>query len=440
MVGGGWAGIAAAVHATLAGHRVTLFEMAHQLGGRARRVDFSDGLALDNGQHILIGAYGDTLALMRSVGADPETLLRRLPLALVDTDGNGLRLPGGRPVPAFLRAVLGHRGWSVRERVGLLAAALRWRVNGFDATAQATVADLTQGLSARVLNTLIEPLCLAALNTPTHQASARTFLRVLRDALFGGPGSADLLLPRAPLSALLPDPAARWLAAAGAELRFGTRVASLTAKREGWFVNDDSFDAVVLACTAQEAARLTRPTAPAWARLAAAFDYEPIITVYLQSRGTRLAHPMTALASGADAPAQFVFDLGAIDGGGPREGLFAFVASGARHWVDRGLDVTAEAAMRQAQEAFAPGTWLEPPRLLRTLAERRATFLCVPGLVRPPTSVASNLVAAGDYIDGPYPATLEGTVRSGASAIAAIDFSDSAPPATASSDWAAAAN
>ena len=92
VIGGGWAGIAAAVTASEAGHRVTLFEMAPQLGGRARRVDE----ALDNGQHILIGAYSDTLALMRQVGADPEALLRRLPLALVDPHGNGLRL--ARPV------------------------------------------------------------------------------------------------------------------------------------------------------------------------------------------------------------------------------------------------------------------------------------------------------------------------------------------------------
>ncbi len=428
VIGGGWAGIAAAVHATDAGHHVTLLEMAPQLGGRARRVDHSDGLALDNGQHILIGAYRDTLALMRRVGADPDALLRRQPLALIDPDGNGLRLPGGSPALAFARAVLGRHGWTLGERCGLLIAALHWRLAGFEADVQTSVAALTQGLSARVRETLIEPLCVAALNTPTSQASARVFLRVLRDALFSGPGSADLLLPRVPLSALLPDPAARWLAVAGATLRCSTRATAVTAHGDGWAIDGEPFDAVVLACTAHEAARLARPVAPGWAAQAGTFAYEPIVTVYLRSRGTRLAQPMTTLASSADAPAQFVFDLGAIDGGGPRDGLFAFVASGARGWVERGLEATAAATLRQAQSAFAPQTWHEPAQVLRAVAERRATFLCAPALARPPTTIATNLVAAGDFVVGPYPATLEGAVRSGVAAVAALGLRDGHAP------------
>ena len=425
MVGGGWAGIAAAVSATEAGHHVTLMEMAPQLGGRARRVDADAQPALDNGQHILIGAYSQTLALMRRVGADPEALLRRLPLALVDPAGRGLRLPAGAPVPAFVRAVLGHRDWSVAERLRLLGSALRWRLRGFEADEQATVAELTKNLSPRVRAGLIEPLCVAALNTPASHASARVFLRVLRDALFSGPGSADLLLPRVHLSALLPEPAAHWLAAAGASLRYTARARALTQDEHRWSIDGEVYDAVVLACSAAEAARLTAAAAPAWSSQAASFDYEPIVTVYLRSRGARLAQPMTALASGADAPAQFVFDLGAIDGGGTRDGVFAFVVSGARAWVELGLEATAAATLRQARTAFGADTWREPPQLLRSLAERRATFLCAPALRRPPSAVAVNLAAAGDYIDGPYPATLEGAVRSGTAAVTALSISGS---------------
>ena len=422
VIGGGWAGIAASVAATEAGHQVTLFEMAPQLGGRARRVDHSNDLSLDNGQHILIGAYRDTLSLMRRVGADPDILLRRLPLALVGPDGNGLRLPAGVPMLAFTRAVLGRHGWSLGERLGLLAAAGRWHLMGFEASAQASVADLTRGLSTRVRETLIEPLCVAALNTPAHLASAGVFLRVLRDALFSGPGSADMLLPRVPLSTLVPEPATRWLRSAGADLRCSTRASALTARPESWAVDGEGFDAVVLACTANEAARLCQPFAPAWAAQAKAFDYEPIITVYLRSPGTRLAQPMTALPTHVDAPAQFAFDLGAIDGGGARDGVFAFVVSGARAWVERGLDACAAATLSQARAALAQH-WRVPPTLLRTLAERRATFICAPGLARPTTAIAANLAAAGDYVDGPYPATLEGAVRSGAAALASIEQS-----------------
>ena len=413
VVGAGWAGLAAAVRATEAGHRVTLFEMAPHPGGRARAVEH-DGFVLDNGQHILIGAYRDTLALMRTVGADPDMLLERRPLALTDPQGRGLSLPSGPAVPAFVRAVLALKAWPLSERLSLLTAALRWRLGGFRTDPKHTVANLVRALPERVRTTLIEPLCVAALNTPSSHASAQVFLRVLRDALFSGPGAADLLLPRVPLSALLPTPATHWLQQHGAVLRWTTRVQRLESTAGSrWQVDGEAFDAVVLACSAQEAARLAQPVAAGWAQTAAAFDYEPIVTVYLQSPGARLPSPMVALHAGPDAPAQFAFDLGALDRSGARDGLFAFVASGAKVWVEAGLDATEQATLRQAQSAFTTIPW----QVLRTIAERRATFLCKPGLARPPTQIAPALAAAGDYIDGPYPATLEGAVRSALKAL-----------------------
>jgi hydroxysqualene dehydroxylase len=412
VVGAGWAGLAAAVRATEAGHRVTLFDMAPHPGGRARAVEH-DGVALDNGQHILIGAYRDTLALMRTVGADPDALFDRRPLALQDPHGRGLVLPRGPAVPAFVRGVLAQKDWPLAERVALLAAAVRWRLTGFRASPHQTVADLVRNLPNRARTTLIDPLCVAALNTPSSQASAQVFLRVLRDALFSGPGAADLLLPRVPLSALLPTPAVQWLQQRGAALRWSARVQHIEADDARWQVDGELFDAALLSCSAHEAARLAQPIAAGWAQTAAAFEYEPIITVYLQSPGARLPSPMVALHAGPDAPAQFAFDLGALDPSGARNGLFAFVISGAKQWVETGLDATADATLRQAQSAFSSIPW----RVLRTIAERRATFMCKPGLARPPTHIAPALAAAGDYIDGPYPATLEGSVRSALKAL-----------------------
>ena len=414
VVGGGWAGLAAAVRAAEAGHAVTLFEMAAQLGGRARGVDV-DGLTLDNGQHILIGAYRHTLALMHSVGADAETLLFRRPLELRYPDGRGLRLPPGPPWLGFVRAVASCRGWTARDRLALLAHSAAWVLAGFRCAPQLTVNELCRGLPTPVRELLIDPLCVAALNTPAHDASGAVLLRVLRDALFGGHGAADLLLPRRSLTALLPAPAERWLRAAGAELRLGSRVQSLAPAARGWHLDGERFDAVVLACSAAEAARLAADAAPAWARRAGALCYEPIVTVYLRCPGAHLPAPMTALLAGPAAPAQFVFDQGAL---GAAAGVFAFVISGARHWVDAGLDVAGAAVLQQAHSAFSPGTWPGPPTLLRVLAEKRATFRCTPGLQRPPARVAPGLVAAGDYIEGPYPATLEGAVRAGETAAA----------------------
>ena len=409
VVGGGWAGLSAAVRVVGLGHRVTLCEMAPHLGGRARSLA-GDGITLDNGQHILIGAYTETLALMRMLGVDPAQVLLRAPLALRYPDGSGLALPGGPPMISFLRGVAACGGWPWPARLALLREAARWAARGFRCDAAWTVGRLCARLPAAVRQDLIEPLCVAALNTPAAEASASVFLRVLRDALFSGPGSADLLLPRHGLDALLPEPAARWLALNHVEVRLGRRAGALQARPGGWRLDGEAFDAVLLACSAAEAARLAAPIAPDWSTQAAALDYEPIITLYLRCPGARLPLPMMALREGPDAPAQFVFDLGAIGGAA---GVFALVVSGARDWVRAGLDATGRAALAQVVAAFPAGTWPTAPTLLRVLAEKRATFRCTPGLRRPPAAIAPGLAAAGDYIQGPYPATLEGAVRSG---------------------------
>ena len=414
-MGAGWAGLAAAVEAVRQGAQVTLFEMAHTAGGRARRVSTTAG-DFDNGQHILIGAYSATLALMRSVGADPQALLLRQPLALTYPDGQGLRLPTGPPMLAFVRAVVGAHGWRWSHRLALLRAATGWLLKGFDCDPRLSVQQLCAGLPATVLQDLVEPLCVAALNTPAEQASARVFLRVLHDALFAGHGSADLLLPTAPLSALLPDPAWSWLLAAGADCRAGWRVQSLQRDGAAWQLDGEAFDGVVLACSAKEAARLAAPLAPRWADKAAALRYEPIVTVYLADPSLRLPQAMLSLRTGDHAPAQFVFDLGLL---GARPGRFAFVVSGAAPWLSQSLAACGQAVLQQARSAFA-GAFMAADAVQHLSAERRATFACTPGLDRPTMAIAPALVAAGDYIAGAYPATLEGAVRSGIAAAQAL--------------------
>jgi squalene-associated FAD-dependent desaturase len=417
VIGGGWAGLAAAVEATQRGHAVTLFEMAPQLGGRARRVDV-DGLPLDNGQHILIGAYVKTLALMRAVGVDTNNSFLRTPLRITYPDGVGLQLNAGAPMLAFAGAVMRHKRWLLRDRIALLRAAAGWSLRGFRCAPMLTVAALTAGLPASVRDELIDPLCVAALNTSSADASAGVFLRVLKDALFSGAGSADLLLPRVDLSRLLPDAAHAWLDKAGAGIRLHHRVHALARREQEWWVDDSPFDGVVLATTPNEAARLAAPFAPEWAAIASRLHYEPIATVYLRIDGVRLPSPMLALHADAASPAQFVFDRGQL--GGP-PGLLAFVISGAQSWVDKGMLHIVEATLRQCRQALGASVGaLTEAHVLRTLIEKRATFKCTPGLVRAPMAIAQALNAAGDHIEGPYPATLEGAVRSGIDAVAAF--------------------
>lgn len=420
VIGGGWAGCAAAIAGVDAGLDVTLFEMSAQLGGRARRVE-ADARGLDNGQHILIGAYTDTLRLMKQVGVRTTLSLLRGPLRLVYADGTGLHLEPGHPALALVKGILRYPGWTWPERLSLLRAAAGWAVRGYRCAPHLTVAELCSNLQPRVRTELIDPLCVAALNTPAHLASASVFLRVLKDALLSGAGSSDLLLPRTDLSALFPDPARLWLTQAGATVRCAHRVQRLTQDAPAhdgprWRVDEEPFDAVVLACSPTEAARLVDAQAPDWAATARALPFEPIVTVYAQAVGAELPVPMMPMRSGESAPAQFVFDHGHLSS---RSGLLAFVVSGASDWVARGADATQAAVLHQAQRELA--RYL-PTALqgVRTIVEKRATFLCTPGLQRPAPRLARGLHAAGDFIAGPYPATLEGAVRSGLAAVTQV--------------------
>ena len=411
VIGGGWAGLAAAVEASRRGSQVTLFEMAPQLGGRSRDVHVA-GVALDNGQHIAIGAYSATLALMRDLGVQERQAFLRTPLRLVDANGDGLVLQTGTPWLAFVRGVIAHRTWRPLDKLSLLRAAAGWLAGGFWCADVLTVAQLTRGVRTRIQRELIEPLCVAALNTGAHEASAQVFLRVIADTLFGGRGASDLLLPRLGLGDLLPTPAARWLDRNGATIRLRYRVRELTAVGTGWSVDGETFDRVVLAATAQENARLVATIAPAWADTASAIPFAPIITVYLRNQGAVLPGPMLSLSASADHPAQFVFDRGQLSGA---DGLLAFVISGAEAWVERGGEAALEATRFQAEKAL--GAFLRGPlELVQVVTEKRATFRCTPALRRPTKRIAVNLWAAGDYLEGPYPSTLEGAVRAGIAA------------------------
>lgn len=428
IIGAGWAGLAAAVTATQTGHQVTIFEAAHTIGGRARAVKSTlpDGspVTLDNGQHILIGAYTETLRLMRLVGVDPATALLQLPLTLLFPDGRGVRFPNWPTPLDALAGIVRARGWSIRDKWSLLRVATGWQLTAFQCDAHSSVAQLCQSLSPRVMAELIEPLCVSALNTPADRASASVFLRVMQDALFGVQGGSKLLLPRLDLSHLFPDAAAHWLTQRGAQLHLGAPVGTIAPQGAQWRLHGGSlpsalFDAVIVSTSASESARALDNTAQAapvsiakeircWTQTCQALRFEAIATVYAWGHGARLPEPMLTLRSSTSAPAQFVFDRGQL--GGP-SGLLAFVVSASSS--ERAI-LQAQ-VLEQAQQQL--GLQLQ---VVQTIVERRATFACTPALQRPALRIAPGLFACGDYVAGPYPATLEGAVRSGLAAVAAV--------------------
>jgi squalene-associated FAD-dependent desaturase len=468
IVGGGWAGMAAAVAATQAGHHATVFEASHALGGRARVVSGSHGstlpdgtpVSLDNGQHILIGAYSETLKLMQTVGVNLENALLRMPLTMQFPDQTGLKLPDW-PAPWLvgLDAAWGiatTKGWTLGDKLALLRAASNWQRGGFTCSQHLSVLQLCQksnpAITPRIMSELIEPLCLSALNTPMADASAQVFLRVLQDAMFSPNtevkvkidektsksiifGSANLLIPKRDLSNLFPHPAAAWLVKHGGKVLLGERVESMDYSKTGWQISattvKQSFDAVILAGSpsnmalagvniayaatnfiAKELEHLLRREVQDWQNSVNALRYEAIATVYAYSKGAKLSQPMLALKSdtGTDAqnPAQFVFDRGQLGG---ETGLLAFVISAAKG--DR-LDLQNHVIEQGKSQLNLPD--LHP---IQTIIEKRATFACTPDLKRPSNQIAPGLLVCGDYVAGPYPATLEGAVRS---ALQAVDI------------------
>jgi squalene-associated FAD-dependent desaturase len=454
IIGGGYAGMAAAVALAERGISVTVFESARQLGGRARGVLHSgtqvpslqlsggttshstkpasgqvagypgggeskrplpgDALILDNGQHLLLGCYRETLRLIEQVGGNIGQDFLRLPLQL-DLHGEfSLRAPR-LPAPLhLLAALLGAQGltWSKRIKAARFMLALR-RAN-FHLPGDMTVAELLarHGQDADLTFKLWEPLCIAALNTPIHKASAQVLLNVLRDALNRSRADSDMLLPRVNFTALFPQRAANYVEQRGGKVLTSCGVEAILPQSDDIELATASgslrFSHVICAAPPVVATKLLRPLAALEDTVAQidSLGHQPIYTVYLQYPPTvRLPHPMIGLHRRFS---QWLFDKGQIAG---QHGLLAAVISAEGIHQELVQDELAQRVIAELREEFGIG---EMPEWFRVIAEKRATFACTPGLQRPLQQTAlPGLLLAGDFTAGDYPATLEGAVLSG---------------------------
>jgi squalene-associated FAD-dependent desaturase len=429
VVGGGWAGCAAAVELARAGCRVELFEAARSLGGRARAVEV-DGRTLDNGQHILLGAYTETLRMLKLVGVHARRALLRSPLQMRYPPGTGgMEFVAPRlPAPWHMAlALLRAKGLARADKLALARFTTSARWMGWQLNQDCTVSELLERFdqTGRLVALMWRPLCVAALNTPPERASANVFLAVLRDSLGARRAASDMLVPRDNLFVLFPSAAAAFIEARGGAVRTGAKVDSIERTGEGWRVQPggETFDAVVLATHAYQAARLleTLPECAGLAGTLAAFDYEPIATCYLQyAPAVTLAQPFYALAEAPEQGryGQFVFDRGQLDPG--HAGMLAVVVSAARDAAALDQQALANALANQLADAFARPE-LAKPDWSRVITEKRATFSCTPGLARPANATPlPGLVLAGDFTAGEYPATIESAMRSSRAAATAI--------------------
>lgn len=421
VVGGGWAGIAAAVELARRGRPVTLIEAADRLGGRARTISYR-GRQLDNGQHLLLGACHELLQLQQTLGLAGQDLYVRRPLELRmlsrDLPALQLRLPA-LPAPWHLiAALLSARGLAFGDRLRALRLCLaiaRLRLDD-DCSVARLLAD--QGQPARLVEQLWQPLCLAIMNTPPEAASARIFTRVLRDAFMSRRGDSDLLLARCGLGALLPEPARAYIEARGGRVLCGRRVVGLevddqvvTAVRLGAGAGL-AVDDLILAVPPRAAAALLEghaATAALATRLGQAGSH-PICTVYLEyAPATALPFPLVGLHG---TTAQWVYDL-AVCG---HPGLMSVVISGPG--AHMAIDNEQLAARISSELAGFFPHW-PAPRAVSVIREKRATFISAIGIdeIRPGVDTGlANCRIAGDFVATGYPATLEGAVRSGLAA------------------------
>ena len=431
VIGGGWAGCAAAVELARNGHVVTLFEAARILGGRARRVDI-DGKALDNGQHIMLGAYRASLDLMRTVGIDPAQVLLRLPLQMrYPADSGGMDFIAPRlPAPLHMLVALWRAsGLTQADKMALARFSTTARWMDWQLHADCSVSELLERFdqTARLTKLMWRPLCIAALNTPPQRASAQVFLNVLRDSLGARRAASDMLIPRVDLTALLPQQAAAFVTRHGGAIRCGVSVQHVRKQGPHWQLElggalgvaqeaaTVQFDGVVIATQPAHAAALLTGLIDTSAM--ASFDYEPITTCYLQyASEVKLTQPFFALVDDPEIGVwgQFVFDRGQLDAA--HAGLLAVVVSASSAAIALSHDaLTLAIAAQLAQVLKMPQ--LARPQWSKVISEKRATFACTPGLERPRNDTGlKGLALAGDYTAGRYPATLEAAINSGVAA------------------------
>jgi squalene-associated FAD-dependent desaturase len=404
IIGGGYAGMAAAVTLAQQNIPVTVYEAGKVLGGRARAVQITPLThPVDNGQHLLLGAYQTTLDLATLVNQGNPPYLR-LPLALHTENGIQLHAPAlPAPFNTFI-AILRAHGLSRADRIAAIAFMLKQRLTGFRLKQDTSVAQLLVRQPNSLIKGLWEPLCLAALNTPVAAASAQVFLNVLRDSLTRSQHDSDLIIPNVDLSEFFPQAAAKYIAARGGKTITTHRVKTIIRHQQHWSVDGTSYSHVICATAAHQVNTLISNLPHI--NPVPSYHYEPIVTVYLQyAASISLPRAMTGLVN---TISQWVFDRGITH---QQHGLLAVVISASGKHDDMQHDALAQLiAAELHQHLHTP----QHPLWHRVIAEKRATFACTTDLQRPSQHTNDpDFYLAGDYTASDYPATLEAATQSG---------------------------
>ncbi|HEV8210223.1 MAG TPA: hydroxysqualene dehydroxylase HpnE [Vicinamibacterales bacterium] len=432
VIGAGFAGLSAAVRLTRRGARVLVLEARSRLGGRATAfADRDTGELVDNGQHILMGCYTETLAFLRDIGAQDNVRLDpQLAVTMIDRAGRRTRL-SCPALPAPLHLVAGILEWealSWRDRLSVLGMATplknaRRELEGSAVKAASpdeTVENwlIRNGQTPRLRELLWDPLALAALNQPPQQAAAPLFSRVLAEMFSDDPRAAAIALPTRPLHLMYAEPAREYIESHGGAVRTGA-VSTIVLSADGGAVAG-----VRIGGDTVQANQII--SSVPWFALAELFDEappalhgvldrarrmisSPIVTVNLWFDRRVLDLPFVGLPGRA---MQWVFDKSLILG--EDSSHVSLVSSGAAEILG---ETNIELVHRAHQELLDALPDVRAAKLVQAtvIREPRATFSLAPGQpARPSTETGlQGFLLAGDWTATGLPATIEGAVRSG---------------------------
>ncbi|HUB67495.1 MAG TPA: hydroxysqualene dehydroxylase HpnE [Candidatus Methylacidiphilales bacterium] len=430
VLGGGFAGLATAVELVLRGHDVTVIESRGLLGGRAHSfVDSKSGQILDNGQHVLMGCYHKTLALLRQLGVSARLYAPpNLQVPFLSGKGRSV-LAATSPAPFhLLSALVGYGELAMADKVAAVRLALRLRLGGKPRAEETAGAWLERWRQTpNIVRALWEPLCIAALNEPVATASALLFANVIRRSFLGGADDSKILLSRTGLSELFAPEAKRLIEMCGGTVRLQSPVAGLrfegAAVREIKFSDGSSFcPEVVVSALPWYVLRALLPEASKLASACRQIADAPIVSLHLWLDRPVLDEPFIGLL---DSPVHWVFSRDHIQGSHPgQEGhVITAVVSGARDLIDKSAAELEDITLRELNR-FLPTA--KDVRVLHRMVykARSATFAATPATepLRPSAGTEwSNFWLAGDWTNTGLPATIEGAILSGYRAACAVD-------------------
>ncbi len=422
VIGGGLAGIAAALDCAAAGARVTLVEVRRRLGGAA--YSFArDGLLLDNGQHVFLRCCLAYRALLRQLGSEQRVAVqRRLEIPVLKPGARTAKLRrGGLPAPLHLAGALArYPHLTLAQRLGAARAALALtRLQPDDPvlderTFGAWLAE--HGQDPQAVAALWDLVALPTLNLPAAQASLALGAFVLRTGLLSGAAAGDIGFHTAPLGEAIGEPAARTLARAGVEVKLGWRAQSLVQSAGGFEVHGQdeglSAEAAIVALPHARAAALLGPLLPELAAKLGGLGHSPIVNLHVV-----YDRPVCDLgfAAGVGTPVQYLFDRTVVSGAPSGSQYLAISLSGAEREMGMSIDALRERYLPALRELLPRARAAKVESFMAT-REHAATFRAAPGVaaLRPgPQTAVKGLVLAGAWTDTGWPATLEGAVLSG---------------------------